>query len=300
MRVEIDGERIGRITPAVTTAFLSPSVIDSHVHLAYWSVADQIAKAGIGGAVDLAAPERALPVSARLHTIVAGPMLTRPGGYPLDSWGADGYGIGCADAACIDAAIEKLANAGAGVVKIALDQNGLDTSLVPHVVSVAHAKNMRVAVHALSERSAALAAAAGVDLLAHTPIEPLLPTTIAAWRGRAVVSTLAAFGGSDSAIANLRALREAGATILYGTDLGNLRDAGPSEDEIALLARAGLDAAAIVDAMTTVPAKYWGFPFGQITVGAEATFVVLDRDPKRDARAFATPLAVFLRGRRLR
>ena len=47
----------------------------------------------------------------------------------------------------------------------------------------------------------------------------------------AVVSTLAAFGGSPAAVDNLRRLHAAGATVLYGTDLGNTRDAGPSAEE---------------------------------------------------------------------
>jgi hypothetical protein len=158
-------------------------------------------------------------------------MLTRPNGYPLDSWGSDGYGIGCADVACLDRTISELAARGVRVVKIALDDNGLDEALVPHAVEVAHAKGFKVAVHALSDRSALVAARANADVLAHTPVEPLSDETIAAWKSRAVISTLAAFGGSDAAVANLAKLRTSGATVLYGTDLGNLRDAGPSAAE---------------------------------------------------------------------
>jgi imidazolonepropionase-like amidohydrolase len=302
MRLELDGERIARIIPTAvdTRTWLSPSIIDSHVHLAYWPVADELAQRGLGAVVDLAAPERTLAQRAPIHVIAAGPMLTQIDGYPLDSWGSDGYGIGCADAACVRSTIDRLASRGARVVKIALDDNGLDPALVPVAVEAAHAKNLKVAVHALSDRSAALAARAGADLLAHTPVEPLLPETVAAWRGRAVISTLAAFGGSASAVANLRALHASGATILYGTDLGNLRDAGPSEDEIALLEKAGLGDAAIADAMTTTPARYWGLPFGSISVGAEATLLVLDRDPRTDVRTVLTPRAIWLRGRRIR
>jgi hypothetical protein len=300
MHVEIAGDKISRVTPARTTAFLSPLVIDSHVHLAYWPVADELAKAGIGGVVDLSAPERDLPLHAPFDVIASGPMLTRPDGYPLDSWGSDGYGIGCADTACIDATIARLVSKGTRVVKIALDDNGLDPSLVPHAIDVAHAAKLKVAVHALRDRSAMLAATAGADILAHTPIEPLRASTVAAWKGRAVISTLAAFGGSDAAIENLRALRAAGATILYGTDLGNLRDAGPSADEIALLARAGLDASAITDAMTTTPENFWGFPSGHIEAGAPASFIVTDGDPRLDSRVLLAPRQVWLRGSRIR
>lgn len=192
-------------------------IIDSHVHLAYWPVADELARRGVAAVVDLGSP--APVTSDALFVISAGPMLTRPAGYPLDSWGADGYGVGCSDAACIERAVRG------AIVKIAVDDGGLDAALVDDAVRVAHARGLRVAVHALSDRGARLAADAGADVLAHTPVEPLHPATINAWRGRAVVSTLAA-------------LRAAGVTVLYGTDLGNLRDAGPSEAEVALLRRA--------------------------------------------------------------
>jgi imidazolonepropionase-like amidohydrolase len=300
VRVELAGERIGRLAPAgaAPAAWLWPAIVDSHVHLTYWSVAERLPATGLAAAVDLAAP--AVRGDARLHVISSGPMLTRPGGYPLDSWGADGYGIGCADAACVTAAIDRLAGQGAGVIKLALDDGGLDPALIPAAVAAAHARRLRVAAHALSDRSARLAAAGGVDLLAHAPVEPLAPETAAAWRGRAVISTLAAFGGGPAAVANLRALRAAGAIVLYGTDLGNLRDAGPSAAELALLRAAGLDEAAITDAMTTAPARYWNLPFGAIAPGAEASLLVLDRDPRADASALLSPRAVWLRGRRVR
>ena len=331
VRVELAGERIGKLLPVGggaraetgvgaragggggeaagaatgTGEWLWPSIIDSHVHLTYWPVADRLAAAGIAAAVDLAAPEVRVAApeargDGRIRVISSGPMLTHPGGYPLDSWGSDGYGIGCADAAAVTAAIDRLARQGAGVIKLALDEDGLDPALVPAAVTAAHARRLRVAVHAFSDRSARLAGEAGADLLAHTPVEPLRPETLAAWRGRAVLSTLAAFGGAPTAISNLRALRAAGAIVLYGTDLGNLREAGPSAAEISLLREAGLDDAAIVEAMTTAPARYWGLPFGAIAAGDEASFLVLDRDPRTDATALLSPREVWLRGRRVR
>jgi Amidohydrolase family len=305
VRVELDGERIAALVPApvpapapASAAWLWPPIIDSHVHLTYWPVADRLAGTGIAAVVDLAAPE--VRPDTRLRVISSGPMLTSPGGYPLDSWGEDGYGKGCADAACVTAAVDALARQGAGVIKLALDEGGLAPALAPVAVAAAHARRLRVAVHALSDRAARLGADAGADLLAHTPVEPLRPETIAAWRGRAVISTLAAFGGSRAAIGNLRALRAAGATVLYGTDLGNLRTAGPSADELALLRAAGLDDAAITDAMTAAPARYWGLPFGALAAGDEASLLVLDRDPRADAATLLAPRAVWLRGRRAR
>jgi hypothetical protein len=256
-----------------------PPIVDSHVHLTFDPVADSLAAHGVLAAVDLASPERALADAAPLVVLRAGPMLTHPGGYPLDAWGSDGYGIGCADEACVRAAIDRLAGEGARVIKLAMDDDGLTPALVPVAVNAAHAHQLKVAAHALTEASAAAAAAGGVDVLAHTPVEPLSDATVAAWQGRAVISTLAAFGGGAAAIDNLKKLRAAGTTILYGTDLGNLRVDGPSSDELDLLRAAGLDDAAITAAMTTAPIAFW-----QLHFDPKTTYLVLDADPTRDAR----------------
>jgi len=268
--------------------FLWPPMIDSHVHLAYWDVADQLAARGVLAAVDLSAPLeaidrlRAAPITVRY----AGPMLTRPGGYPLDSWGADGYGIGCDAIACVDAAVADLARRGASVIKLAMGKSGLAPQLVAPAVTAAHRAGLKVAVHALRDAEAALAAQAGCDLLAHTPVEPLSPATVRAWRGRAVISTLAAFGGGSATVENLRQLRAAGALVLYGTDLGNLRDAGPSAEEIELLRKAGLDDAAITEAMTVAPARYWKVGAG---AGLPGPMLLLAGDPRRSVRFLTAP-----------
>ncbi|HEX5062877.1 MAG TPA: hypothetical protein VFV99_26065 [Kofleriaceae bacterium] len=251
-------------------------VVDSHVHLAFYPVADKLAQHGVDAVVDLASPEWALGKKYPLLVIQSGPMLTRPRGYPLDSWGADGYGIGCGKSACVKQAIDRLVKQGARVIKIALDDKGLDPKLAQVAVSYAHSLNLKVAVHALTDASARVAADIHADVLAHTPVEPLSGDTVAAWKREAqtglpaVLSTLAAFGGSDDAIGNLQRLRAAGVTVLYGTDLGNVRVDGPSQEEIALLKRAGLDDQAIETAMTTAPWDFWGFS-GLVAVPAGKT-----------------------------
>ena len=299
VRIDIAGEKIAAVDAADASGWIWPVVVDSHVHLAYWDVASQLAASGVGVAVDLAAPERKA-AAEDLHVLSSGPMLTHVDGYPLDAWGSDGYGVGCDDAACVRTAVTRLADRGASVIKVALDGDGLAPALVPDVVVAAHRRGLPVAAHALSNASALLAANAGVDILAHTPTEPLATDTVAAWSGRTVISTLAAFGGAESTIDNLRRLRAAGATVLYGTDLGNTRDAGPSAREIELLRDAGMDDAAITAAMTTGPLAYWKLLFATFEPGAEATFLVLDADPRIDADALVTPREVWIRGKRLR
>lgn len=250
----------GSSTPSTPAPAAKRGIVDSHVHLAYYSVDRELVAAGVLYAVDLGAPDRALGAPTPLRGILrSGAMLTRPGGYPLDAWGADGYGVGCADPACVRARIAFLADQHVRVVKLALDDDGLDPALVPIAVGEAHARGMKVAVHALSAASADLAARAGADVLAHTPVETLSDETVQRWKTGAVITTLAAFGGAPETVRNLRRLRAVGATVLYGTDLGNRRDAGPSSSEISLMKEAGMDDAAIEAAMTTVPLRYWGF-----------------------------------------
>ncbi|HTL34267.1 MAG TPA: hypothetical protein VL326_14155, partial [Kofleriaceae bacterium] len=205
------------------------------------------------------APEKALGTKYPIQVIQAGPMLTRPNGYPLDAWGSDGYGVGCDSWMSVSKTIKRLKREGAGVIKIALDDDGLDPGLLEGAVLTAHGLGMKVVVHAVSDESAFQAGKAGADVLAHTPLEPLTARTIQVWMGRAVISTLAAFGGSPVAIENLRKLRASGVTVLYGTDLGNLRVDGPSGEEMELMKSAGMTDDDVQNAMTTVPWHFWGF-----------------------------------------
>lgn len=282
-------------------ATIVPAVIDSHVHLAYYPVGTALADAGVAAAVDLAAPLATLPtVPPRGPRIVAsGPMITAPGGYPTQSWGRAGYGLACADADAAAAAVDTVVNAGAKVVKIPLQPPALDDEAIRRVVAEAHARGLLVVAHALADAEAARAGRLGVDGLAHTPVEALDPATVALWSNRFVISTLRAFGGSPTAVANLRALREAGATVLYGTDLGNLQDVGIDAGEIGLLQQAGLDGRAILDAATVVPAEKWGWTdLGAVRVGGAASFLLVDGDPLVDPTLLSRPSEVWLDGAR--
>jgi imidazolonepropionase-like amidohydrolase len=280
---------LGTVSPTVeridvSGRFLAPAFVDSHVHLAYRPEAAAMADGGIAAAIDFAAPLGFLSsLPARPRVLASGPMITAVDGYPTQSWGAHGYGLECANAAAVRTAVQQVAAAGARVVKVPVESDGLDDGELRSAVEEAHARGLKVAAHALSDDEAARAARAGVDVLAHTPVAPLSKKTTALWSGRAVISTLRAFGGSKSAVANLRALRDAGATVLYGTDFGNTTTPGIDGNELQLLAESGLDGAAILEAATSAPAVFWGLEgFGRIEVGAEARVLVLDADPTRD------------------
>ena len=296
------------VTPAANEAvidatgrFVVPGFIDSHVHLAYDPVGDQLLSNGIVAVLDLAAPLAAL--SAPHGALVvqnAGPMITAPLGYPTTSWGHDGYGLEVASRAEASAAVEMLFKAGVQAIKVPLTAPPtLDDDTVKAIVQAAHRHQLKVYAHALEAVNAARAAADGVDVLAHTPTEPLDDATLDAWRKRTVISTLAAFGGAAS-IANLRALHQRGARILYGTDFGNTRDTHIQFDEIDALLAAGLDGNEIVRAGTAVPAEFLALSdLGTLEPGKRASFLLLDRDPSEEPRALSSPSGVYIDGVRV-
>jgi imidazolonepropionase-like amidohydrolase len=282
-----------------TGTWVVPGVIDSHVHLRYLPAGDEMVAGGVVGAVDLAAPldfvgER----PGGLQMVHTGPMITAAGGYPTRSWGAAGYGLEVSDVASAVAAVDQLDALGVAAVKLPVTGDPvLDDSALIAAADRAHALKLRVASHAVGDASAARARAIGADALAHTPTETLSSATVDAWRHGAVVSTLRAFGGGSATIGNLTRLREAGATVLYGTDFGNTRDAGVDKAELELLVAAGLDGAAILEASTAAPAAFWGMEgLGAVAPGMRASLLLLATDPLVDPLALASPSAVFLDG----
>ena len=317
--------RIEEITSAAPSAslrlvqangqFITPAFIDSHVHLAYAFSGPELARGGIAAAVDLAAPEAFLSSDLTpLHVLRTGPMVTAVTGYPTKSWGSDGYGLEISGAQAARDAVDRLHAAGARVIKIPVGDatgNGalsmaknpakLTDKEMKAIVEQAHFHGMRVASHALNDIDVQRAAKAGVDVLAHTPTERLSDKTIAAWSGRAVISTLAAFTDLTEPAENVRRLAEGGATVLYGTDMGYTTYPGINPRELELLGKAGLDSQSIIASGTTVPAKFWGFDAGLVTlaVGSPANFLILARNPETDPLPLSRPRAVYINGRQI-
>lgn len=289
----------GEAVVELAGSFLAPGFIDSHVHLLYLPNAEGLARGGIVGAVDLAAPVAAFDTDfSPLNVLLAGPMITAEMGYPTQSWGANGYGIECADAAAAVAAVDTLHDLGAGVIKLPVTGGPqLDDAALAAAAARAHEYGLKVASHALGDADAARAAAADADILAHTPTAPLAAQTRDAWATRTVISTLRAFGGSDAAVANLAALHAGGARILYGTDYGNSAVAGIDGGELTLLIAAGLTPAEILASGTSDAATFWGMDaLGAIAPGKQASLLVLAADPLQDPLTLAAPTRVMVRG----
>ena len=300
-RVKAVGVAIGATDRVVDVSgrYIVPGFIDSHVHLAYDPVGEDLLASGIVAVLDLAAPLASLNAShGALRVLNAGPMITAKLGYPTTSWGQGGYGLEVGSPAAGAAAVETLFSAGVQVIKVPLTAAPtLDDATVRAVVDAAHRHQLKVYTHALEEANAARAAADGVDVLAHTPTEPLSDATLDAWKSRTVISTLSAFGGSAAAVKNLHDLRAHGTRVLYGTDLGNTRDTNIQAAELNLLVAAGFDGASIVKAGTSVPAEFLGLnDLGSLEVGKRASFLVLAVDPTVDPHSLSEPVAVYVDG----
>jgi imidazolonepropionase-like amidohydrolase len=280
--------------------FVVPAFIDSHVHLAYYPVAADLPKGGIAGAVDFAAPLTALASPpTELEVRWAGPMITPLLGYPTQGWGAGGFGLEVATPDEAAAAVDQILDAGASFIKTPLvGAQGVSDEMLAAVVVRAHERDVRVAVHALGSADATRAVASEVDLFGHTPTEALTPEQVAGWGERAVVGTLSAFGGSQAALDNLRALADAGALVLYGTDLGNSLVVGIQPAELDALLRAGFSGNDIVHSATDRAADYWGMTdLGRLEPEKRASFLVLADDPNTAPLTLATPTAVVIDGK---
>ena len=306
-----------------TGHWLAPMLVDAHVHLGLASSAhprgarsqraalEDLARGmiagGVAGALDLGLPERlisALPPLELVHFFArsSGPLLTAPGGYPLQSWGRDGYGLALTTAAEARSAVARLAQEGVCAVKLALDRRF--QLLAPEVARAAaqeaHARGLRVFAHALDALSVRAALDAGADVLAHAPVEALPEELVreAGARGLSVLSTLHAFGGGEVQLGNVARLRAAGCAIVYGTDLGNDNTApGICARELELLALAGLSPVEIFLAATARAAEILGAPqLGHLGSGAPAHLLALACDPAGDASVLARPAFLIVAG----
>ncbi|HEX4654672.1 MAG TPA: amidohydrolase family protein [Mycobacteriales bacterium] len=274
----------------IESAWIGPGLVDAHVHLAFGTPEEIVAR-GVVAVRDLGAPP---PDAMRWRAgtaprvQVAGPLLTAPGGYPSRSWGQDGFAAFIDDVGQASRLVQGLATQ-VDVIKLALEPNGgpvPEPDLCAAVVEAAHESGLEVTCHALSTAMVERALDAGVDELAHVPLERLPAALVAriAATGVRVVSTAQTHLRNGEVVDNLRDLVSAGVAVRYGTDLGN-GGTRPGADprELDLLAGSGLGADGALRAATE-----------PIRVGQPAGLVALRRDPREHTASWTEPHAVMV------
>jgi imidazolonepropionase-like amidohydrolase len=299
--------------------WVGPGIVDAHVHLAFGPAAEAL-RGGVVGVRDLGSPRRdALrrrtghrrPPHGQPYVGVAGPMLTATGGYPSRSWGAAGFASFLTTPAQARLAVRGLAGDGVDVVKVAVER-GPDggwpvpsTAVLRAVVDAAHGAGLRVVAHALTVEAVRRVLDAGVDELAHTPVEPLPEALVdrVAAAGIPVVSTLQTFfsaGSGRTVGGNAAALHRAGVPLVYGTDLGNAGTrTGVDPRELDRLADAGLGRFGALRAATEGAARLAGMRLrtGRLEQGRLAAAVLLNGDPLVEPGVWRVPRAVVCDGR---
>lgn len=171
-------------------------------------------------------------------------------------------------------------------------KRGLDPTLVAPIVTRAHAAGLRVSAHITSRYDFRAAVEAGVDEIAHLPLEMLggVDTKLAAAKGTVVVTTALSHRPTDGVEnldalhrENLALLREAGVGLVLGTD-----SQASIVDELQKLATLNLFGPSELLRMLVMDTPRWIFPdrqLGTLEVGSEASFVVLAANPLEELTA---------------
>lgn len=292
---------------------LVPGFIDAHVHIGFFEP-EQVLRGGVTTARDLGwPPELIHPLARRSRSpdfngpriVAAGPMLTVSGGYPLGArWAPEGTGRVVDGAGAAARAVEITAQEGAAVIKVALNPDAgptLGLSTLTAIVEAAHRLDLKVTGHVGGVDELIKALDAGVDELAHMlmtaeSIPDEVITRMVA-HDMVVVPTLSIFSGRalELAIDNLARFREAGGTIVYGTDLGNAGP-GPGIDrlEVTRMAAARMSVHEIVATATVRAARHLGLQgTGSIAENHRADLVLIDKAPLVEARDLTTVLRVW-------
>jgi imidazolonepropionase-like amidohydrolase len=205
-------------------------------------------------------------------------------------------------------AARTLLNAGADAVKLFLSSpaaGALTLETVRAAVDEAHDAGKLVFAHPNTAADVLSAVGAGVDVIAHTtPRSGTWGANVVQAmrkRGVALIPTLMLWNDLmrhdrlavreqllSTAVEQLRAWRENGGRVFFGTDLGAVKY-DPTE-EYRLMAEAGMTAREILASLTTLPARLLGGACnrGEICAGDVADLVVLGVERLRVALDFAS------------
>jgi imidazolonepropionase-like amidohydrolase len=241
----------------------------------------------------------------------AGPWIAQAGQF-FEGWGRR---PAFADLPAVAAAQARRT----GWAKIIADW-GVDDEVIPldvltEAVHAVHAVGGRLAVHTQQAAGGRTAVAAGVDSVEHGMcLDPALLNDMAA-KGMVLTPTLSTLQSSLAVVRDredsprkrwyvtgatahpglVAAAAEAGVPLLAGTDS---LPHGRIIDEVQALAAAGLRPHDALAAASWTARHYLGLP--GLTPEAPADAVVYEADPRLDLTQLAHPLAVVLRGRRVR
>jgi imidazolonepropionase-like amidohydrolase len=293
----------GAVVVDGTGATLLPGFVDAHVHLDFYPPA-QVLAGGVTTVRDLGWPAERLaalgtraaaPGAVSPRLLAAGQIVTVPGGYPTRAaWAPPGTARPVDGPAEAAAAVAELAEAGAAVIKVALDDRvgpTLPAPVLAAIVEAAADRGLGVTAHVGTAAEAAKALTAGVGELAHWPFDPrpLPDPLVDALAGSVVAVPTLHIDPSPARRAGVRRFVARGGRVVYGTDLGN-QGPPPAVDteELRLLVEAGLPPPQALAAATSLAAAHLGLAgAGRVVAGARADLLLVDGDPLADLAALS-------------
>jgi imidazolonepropionase-like amidohydrolase len=348
MTVAIRDGRIAAVGPRSTVPFspeitvrdlggaaLLPGIINTHAHTESISEADLTTwtRAGVTTLRDLGGP-RSATVARRAalaatnrpdmpRLLVAGPIVTVPGGHPIPIDGLNESILAVRGPDDASDQIQALLDDGVDVIKIAVsgrtDTNWpeLSNAEIRAIADTAHARGAHVAAHV--DRTGALmrAVESGIDDAAHMPRSLISDEQIARVVGRGVgltptIQVYEALAEQRGNLAewrrlimpvmydNLRRFVAAGGLLALGDDYGNPGVSfGMPLPEIRHWIAAGLSPTQVIVAATQGGATICGLgdQLGQVRPGFLADLLAVDGDPLSDIEALARPVLVVRMGR---
>ncbi|HEY1691224.1 MAG TPA: amidohydrolase family protein [Polyangiaceae bacterium] len=349
-RIVFDGDRVAALGPASSTPregeeldlrplFCMPGLVDAHTHLtsyAHERGTDDLEKrrkeaarnaaltlhAGITSVRDLGGSEG---VDRWLRDRIAAGSLPGPRMQCAGSQiGTDGAVGGPAGAR---AAVDAHADAGFDVIKLFATAGSPDPTPLMTAQEIlaateeAHARNLRVAVHAIASEGIARAIAAHVDSIEHAQELTVEQAKEMAAAGITLVPTLYILryyiedaenlGFSDDYVAELRhtvsttiipfehrfpAILETGVRVAMGSD-AFMALHGKNARELGYLVKAGMTPEQALTAATASSAALlgWDGKVGSLRPGAFADVIAMKGDPRKDIAA-VEHVSTVLRG----
>lgn len=305
----------------VSGTTILPGFVNTHAHSRYatveqmegWTREGVTTVRDLGGFTeDVLERKRLAQGNPRLpRLLVAGPMITVPGGHPIPIYGPDYPALAVRGPEDARAQVNGLLNAGVDHVKIAVSGRTdtgwpeLSDAEISAITDAAHARGARVSVHADTAAGLRRAVAYGVDDAAHLPRDPVPQDLIALMveRDVGVIPTIDVYQNiaEENGTAaewnattlpvvydNLRRFHAAGGILALGDDYGNPGvELGMSVDEIEHWLAAGIGPMDVIVAATSGGATISGLreDLGTLEKGKTADLFVVDGDPLADTSA---------------
>lgn len=282
---------------------LLPGLIDAHTHMGTPAHVEAMLKNGVTATCDVSASRDLIESSRQLEIVSSAGMamgvVMNPKSY-----------------------VEKAAANGARYIKVLLfNPLSIGKPALRGIVKAAHAKGLKVAVHATEVATVRQAVDAEADILLHVPMKEAFPEELAktiAEKHIAVAPTLVmmetfAHSGRSSyepadyqnAENAVKLLHSHGVSILAATDAnpGNFAPGVGYGDtlhrEMGLLVKAGLTPVETLTAATSKNAEAFDIKTGRIAPGQPATMLLADGRPDREIAAITGIKQVWSKGERI-